>query len=148
MSELPPSIPDEVLTAPKNAGDLAARPNDRDAKGRLLPGHSGKWRGGGRPKRVREFEKMLSKVHGSPEKMLELMDRLRNLAMGEPELVTVANADGTFEVEAKIKADAAFMKLYLDRLLGPAVANDELPENFLEGASPEVIEFLRIKIRR
>ena len=87
----------------------------RDAKGRLLPGQTAN--PGGRPKKLREIEAMLDKEHRDPAKMREVFDRLRALAMGEAVTVPVPGGDGETMVE--IQADAHFMKLYLERVMGP-----------------------------
>jgi hypothetical protein len=70
---------------------------------------------GGRPKVLREIEAMLDKEHRNVQNMREVFERLKALALGE--VVTVKGPDGQTDVE--LQADPAFMKLYLERVLGP-----------------------------
>lgn len=116
----------------------------RDAKGRLLPGSV--VNPGGRPKKLREIEKMLNTEHRNLPAMRETFARLRALALGEVILVPAFTAEGIVEVKAELKADSRFMQLYLDRLLGPAKAFDDNMD--LSDAPVEVLEYLRIKVSR
>jgi hypothetical protein len=76
---------------------------------------------GGRPKVLREIEAMLDKEHRNVANMKQVFDMLRLLALrGEP-------------------GDAAYAKLYLERVLGPV---KEL-EIDLTDAPPEVVAFLK-----
>jgi hypothetical protein len=98
--------------SPQNPG--AARRPDGMPKG--VPFAAGnKANPGGRPKALREIEKMLDAEHRNLESVREVFTRLRALALGE--LVTVADKDGGTTVE--LQAEPAFMKLYLERVLGP-----------------------------
>lgn len=101
---------------------------------------------GARGKKIKEFQKLLNNEHLDIDKMRELFNRLRALAMGEIILVPVVTAQGTMEMVCKLEADARFMQLYLDRLLGPAKAIDE--DMDLSDAPAEVIEYLRVKVSR
>jgi len=118
----------------------------RDAHGRVMKGSGAVHRGGSRPKRIREFEALLNKEHRNMDKMRELFNRLRALAMGDIVLVPVCTAEGTIEVKAELHADARFMQLYLDRLLGPAKAFED--DFDLSDAPSEVIEYLRVRVQR
>lgn len=101
-------------------------------------------RHGGRPKRLREIEQMLNKEHRNLEKMRELFARLRSLAMGEPILIPVMTASGEMTVAAKLEADPAFMKLYLERTLGKAkVFEDDID---FSDAPAEFLEYIKSKL--
>lgn len=67
--------------------------------------------------------------------MRPVFARLRALALGE--VVTVTGRDGDVDIE--LKADPAFMKLYLDRLLGPVKARDAELDDAIEGKLMELI---------
>lgn len=89
---------------------------------------------GGRPKRLREIEAMLDAEHRTVDNMRQVYNRLKFLALGEPVEVLFK---GTV-VNIKLEADPAFMKLYLERVIGPV---KEL-EVDLSDAPPEVLEYL------
>ena len=94
--------------------DAQSSTPERKVVGRPFPpGTSGN--PGGRPKALRDIEKMLDAEHRNPENMRAVFDRLRALALGE--VVTVATPDGSADVE--LHAEPAFMKLYLERVMGP-----------------------------
>lgn len=153
-------VPDEIIEPGKNVvvtglansqanttTEVEINKPKRDAHGRLLKGQTAN--PGGRPKRVREFERMLVKEHLNLDSMRALFERLRALAMGEVVIVPVVTASGEMQLTAKLEADPAFMKLYLDRLLGPVKAkDDELPADFFADAPTEVLEFLRVRVQR
>lgn len=111
----------------------------RDSKGRLLPGQTAN-KFGSRPRRIREFEVMLNKEHRNIPRMQELFNRLRSLAMGEPVVVPFVSAEGEVMLKCELHADARFMQLYLDRLLGPAKAFDDSID--LSDAPDEVLQWL------
>lgn len=104
----------------------------RGEAGRWLPGTSPN--PGGRPKKLREIEEMLDAEHRTPENMRVVFARLKALALGE--IIHEVDKDG--EVTIGLSADPAFMKLYLDRTLGPVkevVSDDDLrdaPDAVLE----------------
>lgn len=77
------------------------------------PGVSGN--PGGKPKKLREIEAMLDAEHRTPENMRQVFARLRVLAMGET--IEVQHKDGTIVVQLKAIPD--FMRLYLERVMGP-----------------------------
>jgi hypothetical protein len=118
----------------------------RDEKGRILPGQVLNPMGGPIARRVQEFQKLLNKEHRNLEATRELFQRLRALAMGETTLVPVVTRDGTVKVEARIKADAAFMKLYLDRVWGTAKPFEAGMD--LTDAPQSVIDYLTEKLRK
>lgn len=115
--------PNQDASIPDNTPSDVLVPTGRDARGRILKGHTPN--PGGRPKKLREIEKMLNTEHRDVEKMREVFSRLRSLAMGEAVIVPYVNAEGEFALKCELKADARFMQLYLDRLLGPAKAFDD-----------------------
>lgn len=89
----------------------------------------------GKTRRVVEIERMLDEDHRGVEHMRPVFARLRALALGE--VVTVTGRDGDVDIE--LKADPAFMKLYLDRLLGPVKARDAELDDAIEGKLMELI---------
>src|SRR6185503_15951978 len=93
---------------------------------------------GGRPKALKEIERMLNEEHRTVDNMRAVYARLKFLALGEPVEVTFRGA----VVRIDLKADPAFMKLYLERVVGPVKDLDDLDE-LLKDAPPEAIEFLR-----
>jgi len=97
------------------------------------PGVSGN--PGGKPKKLREIEAMLDAEHRNVANMREVFARLKALAMGE--VVFIPSEDG--EIQVSLKSDPAFMKLYLERVLGPV--KDIEPD--LSDAPPEVLDYLR-----
>jgi hypothetical protein len=79
---------------------------------------------GGRPKALRDIEAMLNAEHRTVESMREVFATVKALALrGE-------------------KGDSGYLKLYLERVLGPVKDLDDLDE-LLKDAPPEAIEFLR-----
>jgi hypothetical protein len=94
----------------------------RQKDGRFGPGNGAN--PGGRPKALKDIERMLNDRHRTAENMRGVFDQLLVLAVrGE-------------------KGDAAYMKLYLERVLGPVKDLDDL-DDLLKDAPPEAIEFLR-----
>lgn len=89
---------------------------------------------GGKPKKLREIEAMLDAEHRTPENMRQVFARLRVLAMGE--VIEVAHKDGTVIVQLKAIPD--FMRLYLERVMGP-VKDLEID---LATAPPEALSWL------
>lgn len=79
---------------------------------------------GGRPKALKDIERMLNDKHRTVDNMRGVFDQLLALAV---------RGD---------KGDAAYMKLYLERVLGPVKDLDDLDE-LLKDAPPEAIEFLK-----
>lgn len=78
---------------------------------------------------------MLDEEHRGVDRMREVYGRLRALALGE--LVTIVGKDG--EVRITLAADPAFMKLYLDRVLGPVRARDDELDSAVESKLMELI---------
>lgn len=93
---------------------------------------------GGRPKVLREIEAMLNAEHRTVDNMREVFGRLKALAMGE--VVTIRTKDG--EIKIDLRAEPGFMKLYLERILGPVKDLDDL-DKLMEDAPPEVVEWIR-----
>lgn len=93
---------------------------------------------GGRPRKLREIEAMLDEEHRTVENMRPVFARLKFLALGEPVEVTFRGA----VVRIELKADAAFMSLYLDRVLGP-MARGQID---LSDAPQEVVDYLAHKL--
>ena len=85
---------------------------------------------------------MLNAEHRNVENMREVFDRLRALALGRPVFVVIDKETG--ETECQIEADARYMGLYLDRVLGPV---KEIPID-LTDAPDEALEYLRAKLRQ
>jgi len=73
---------------------------------------------GSRPRKLAELEKILDE-HREPQKLRATLERLRELAYGEPITITERGPDGEIETHVELRAHPGFMKLYLDRVLGP-----------------------------
>lgn len=116
--------------------DRHGTPPDETAIARKSPvgqkGYTGN--PGGRPKRLREIEAMLDGEHRTVDNMRQVYNRLKFLALGEPVEVMFRGA----VVRIELEADPAFMKLYLERVIGPV---KEL-EVDLSDAPPDVLEYL------
>lgn len=95
---------------------------------------------GGKPRKLREIEAMLDDEHRTVDNMREVFTRLKALAMGE--FVTKIDKDGNVDIE--LEADARFMGLYLDRIMGP-VKDLEVD---LTGVSPEALAELQKVLRQ
>lgn len=80
---------------------------------------------------------MLDAEHRTVDNMREVFARLKALACGET--VLVRDDEGNV-LGARIEAHPGFMKLYLERVIGPVREVEELD---LTNAPPEAIEFLR-----
>lgn len=113
----------------------------RAPDGKWLPGTSPN--PSGRSRKLREIEEMLDREHRSVEGMQEVFARLKALALGE--VITVIDKDG--EVEISLRAEPAFMKLYLERTLGP-VADGEVIDSKVEKRLREMLEFAEEEARR
>jgi hypothetical protein len=99
----------------------------------------------GRPAKIAAFENMLNRNHRNMEAVTALFERLRALALGEVVAVPYVSAAGDVEYKVQLKADPAFMKLYLERILGlPQQYNDDLD---LSDAPQEVLAWLRRKVQ-
>lgn len=107
----------------------------READGRWKAGQSAN--PGGKSRKLRDIERMLDEEHRDIDKMREVFARLRFLALGEPVMVMFRGK----EVRIDLKADPAFMKLYLDRVLGPV--KELISEDELADAPDVVIDWLR-----
>jgi hypothetical protein len=94
------------------------------------------------PDRVRKFLDVMEE-HATPEKTRFFFDRMRALALGELE-VTKHTPDGA-EYRTKLPPDAAFAKLYLDRVYGPVKERDLGPAlaEALAGLPDDVLVVLR-----
>lgn len=122
------------MSKPESTGPDVAR----SESGKWLPGASPN--PGGKPRKLREIEAMLDQEHRTVENMREVFTRLKALALGE--FVTKVDKEGHTEVE--LQADARFMGLYLDRVMGP-VKDLEID---LTDAPAEALEYLREKLRQ
>jgi len=129
------------------AGEDSDVSNQRDSTGPDVPrGEAGKWlpghsaNPGGKPKKLREIEAMLDAEHRTVANMREVFLRLKALALGE--IVHVVDREGN--VDVALKADARFMALYLDRVMGP-VKDLEID---LSDAPTEALLYLRDKLRQ
>ena len=105
------------MSQPQN-GQPAKRERGRFVKGQPTANP------GGRPKALREIEQMLTREHRNVNNMKLVFETLRMFAL---------RGD---------KGDAAYAKLYLERVLGPVKDLDDLDE-LMRDAPPEVIEFLK-----
>jgi hypothetical protein len=95
----------------------------RDERGRLVKGTAPP-NPGGRPKGIREIEAMLNAEHRTAENMRHVFRELKALAL---------RGD---------KGDAQYMKLYLERVLGPVKDVEDL-DRLLADAPPEVVAYIR-----
>lgn len=91
---------------------------------------------GGRPKKLVEIERMLDDDHRTVDNMREVFARLKALALGEVVEVPIPGGEGETRIE--LRAEPAFMKLYLERTLGPL--KDLEPD--LGDAPQEVLRWL------
>jgi hypothetical protein len=109
-------------------------PVARDAKGRILPG-TGALNPGGKPKSLREIQRMLDAEHRTVENMREVYAKLRELAVEgveEPKFY-LGGVCGYVR-----RYDSGFLELYLNRVEGPV---REIKAD-LSDAPPEVVEWL------
>lgn len=112
----------------------------RGAGGKWVKGKSGN--PGGKPKKLAEIEAMLESEHRNVTNLREVMATLRTVAMGVPKGVYYKGD----RVDEEIQYDAAFMALYLNRVLGPV--KEPLEEEDLRDAPDVVIEWLRVRLGR
>lgn len=108
-------------------------------KGQFAPGDP-RINAGGRPKKLTEIEAMLDAEHRTVENMREVFARLKALALGEVVEVPIPGGEGDTAIQ--LRADARFMDLYLDRILGPV---KELKVD-LADAPDEVLAYLADKL--
>jgi hypothetical protein len=78
---------------------------------------------GGRPRSIREIEEMLDAEHRTLDKMREVFGKLRSLALDEVVRVFMDKKGEAHETTEP--PDPAFMRLYLDRVLGPVKLVDD-----------------------
>jgi len=115
----------------------------------FAPGFDPRRNPGGRPRKLRDLQRMLNQEHRTIENMREVLTRLRALALGEIITVPYLDPDGmTYQLKAELQADARFMQLYLDVVMGPKRGFDDSDSMDLSDAPTEVIEYLRIKVSR
>ncbi len=92
---------------------------------------------GGRPKKLVEIEKMLDAEHRTLENMREVFAQLRVLAT-ENVISRWTDKDGN-EHESNEQPNPAFMKMYLERTLGPvkdlAIDLADAPDEVLRWAA-------------
>jgi hypothetical protein len=81
---------------------------------------------------------MLDEEHRTVENMRVVFARLKFLALGEAVMVMFRGK----EVRIDLKADAAFMSLYLERVIGPV----ERGKIDLTDAPDDVVEYLARKL--
>lgn len=97
------------------------------------------------PDRVRRFVEVMEE-HSTPELTRSFFDRMRALAMGELEVErTMLTKEGPLKYTEKLPPDAAFAKLYLDRVYGPVKERDLGPalQEALAGLPDDVLVVLR-----
>jgi len=84
---------------------------------------------------------MLDEEHRTIAGMRDVFARLKALALGEVVEVPDPRDDGKTKVV--LSADPAFMKLYLDRVLGPVreLASSEEIADLMKDAPPAVIDW-------
>lgn len=95
------------------------KPENRTAEGRFVKGQSGN--AGGRSKKQREIEAMLDVEFRSVENFRDELRQARALAFRGQ------------------KGDSAYLKVYWDRVWGPAQSRDL----DLSDAPPEVLEYVK-----
>lgn len=93
---------------------------------------------GGRPRKLVEIEEALDAEHRTVENMKEVFAQLRVLAT-ENVISRWVDPDGT-EHESNRQPNPAFMKMYLDRVLGPV--SDDASEKIRRLAQEFVNEML------
>lgn len=126
------------------------RDNTKPDAAELVPrGEGGKWlpgtspNPGGRSRRLREIEDMLDAEHRTVENMREAFGQLRAMALGE--IVEVKYKGKVVGIQ--LKCDPAFMKLYLERILGP-VADGEVIDSKVEKRLRELLEMAEQEARK
>jgi hypothetical protein len=95
---------------------------------------------GGRPKKLVEIEEALDAEHRTVENMKEVFAQLRCLAT-ENVITRWTDKEGN-EHESNRQPNPAFMKLYLDRVLGPVSEDSSekirrIAQEFLDGMLEE-----------
>lgn len=109
----------------------------RNGPGRpFQPGQSGN--PGGKPKKLREIENMLDAEHRTVENLRPVYAKLREVAMGVVKNVWHKGIVCGQEIEYS----AAFMDLYLNRVVGPV---QEIKVD-LSDAPDEVVRYLSEKL--
>ncbi len=99
--------------------------------------------GGTKSRKVAELEKILDE-HRTPEMLRETMQRLKELAYGEPITITTRGLDGELETHVELRAHPGFMKLYLDRVIGPVSDdNSAALRKIAEGIVDEMVQAAR-----
>jgi hypothetical protein len=115
-------------------------PVERRSDGRFAPGHDPRrGRNGGRSNRLAEIQRMLDDEHRTVENIREVFTRLKELAMED--MITSWTDEKGNEHIARKPPSPEFMKLYLDRILGPVKAL--ISDEDLADAPDAVIEWLR-----
>ncbi|HEY6854062.1 MAG TPA: DUF5681 domain-containing protein [Gemmatimonadales bacterium] len=130
------------MAPPKTRGLCVADNSESERRrgpGRpFAPGQSGN--PGGRPRKLAEIERMLDEEHRGVEHMKYVFSKLRDLALeGDEKGVYWKGA----LVNTEIVHDPAYMKLYLDRVLGPVrelMSDAEIAE-LLRDAPQQVVEW-------
>ncbi len=107
----------------------------------------GHWVGSGNARgtstTMAEIRAMLDSRHRNADNLRFVFERLKDLAMGDYEMTKV-DEDGV-ETKVKLRPDAAFMKMYLERLLGPPKEHED--ELDLSDAPAEVLAYLRERFK-
>jgi hypothetical protein len=96
-------------------------------------------RNGGRSNRLAEIQRMLDDEHRTTDNIREVFTRLKELAMED--MITAHTDEKGVEHVTRRPPSPEFMKLYLDRILGPVKAL--ISDEDLADAPDEVIEWLR-----
>ena len=109
-------------------------------RGRFVAGPDARrGRNGGRSNRLVEIQRMLDDEHRTADNLREVFTRLKELAMED--MITAHTDDKGVEHVTRRPPSPEFMKLYLDRILGPVKAL--ISDEDLADAPDEVIEWLR-----
>lgn len=146
------NVADDVAQTPNEmvANGDAQQPTTAEVvkypnRGRFGSGFDARRIGNGRPRKLRDIEKMLNAEHRTVEQMREVFNRLRALALGETILVPCVTAQGELTFTCKLNADPVYMKLYLERLMGlPKSFDDEVDWS---DAPSEFFEYLKRKLQ-
>lgn len=96
-------------------------------------------RNGGRTARLAEIQRMLDEDHRTVENLRDVFGRLKELAMED--MITAHTDDKGVEHVTRRPPSPEFMKLYLDRIIGPV--KQLLSDDDLADAPDAVIEWLR-----
>lgn len=119
--------PGKVDSVDRKPGTFAPGPDPR------------RGRNGGRSNRLAEIQRMLDETHRTVENVKEVFARLKELAMED--MITAHTDEKGVEHVTRRPPSPEFMKLYLDRILGPVKAL--ISDEDLADAPDLVIEWIR-----